>query len=345
MRLWKRRHLKKFFGAGRVRFEDNPVRAAERAVKVDASLVCWSEPDPKLLRAAENRDCDLLRIEDGFLRSRGLGAELVPPLSLVRDATGIYFDPRQPSDLEHLIRQSVNLPPVSLERAKRLRETLLKLRLTKYNVGSTVSFDRPDGMDTVLVVGQVEDDASVVCGAASPLNTNCALLSAARKARPDAYLIYKPHPDVEAGLRKGRISADAADIVARNAEPDALIGAADEVWTMTSLLGFEALIRGVKVVCAGRPFFAGWGITTDLPCVLDAAIGSRRAGVNPSLDGLTHATLIDYPRYHDPVTEHACPVEVAIERLASGQPAKTGQGLRLLSKLQGLLVSQEPFWR
>ena len=36
-----------------------------------------------------------VRVEDGFLRSKGLGARLIPPLSLVTDDLGIYYDPRR----------------------------------------------------------------------------------------------------------------------------------------------------------------------------------------------------------------------------------------------------------
>src|SRR4051812_4800189 len=46
----------------------------------------------------------LVRVEDGFLRSVGLGADLVSPLSWVFDDQGIYFDPRQPSALESLLQ-------------------------------------------------------------------------------------------------------------------------------------------------------------------------------------------------------------------------------------------------
>ena len=345
MRLWKRGHLRRFFGSGRVRFEEDAVQAADKAADLGASLLCWSKPPAELERDAAKRNLDLSRVEDGFLRSRGLGAKLVPPLSLVRDTTGIYFDATRPSDLENLIGASRELPPAALDRARRLREKLIDLRLTKYNVGSSDQPAAPEDKTAILVVGQVEDDASVIYGAAQPLNTNEALLNAARAERPDGFLIYKPHPDVEAGLRKGDIAAKTADLVVRNADPVALLDIVDEVWTISSLLGFEALIRGVNVVCAGRPFYAGWGLTTDLPCALDDALGERRSGAQPTLDGVIHAALIDYPRYHDPATGSPCPVEVAVERLASGTVTEPGPRLRLLSKLQGLLASHDPFWR
>jgi hypothetical protein len=83
---------------------------------------------------------------------------------------------------------------------------------------------------------------------------------------------------------------------------------------MTSGLGFEALIRGVPVTTLGAPFYAGWGLTTDL-----GEVPPRRRA-RPSLPALVHATLVAYPRYHDPVTGLPCPVEVAVERLAEDSP-------------------------
>ncbi|MEM8579515.1 MAG: capsular polysaccharide biosynthesis protein, partial [Pseudomonadota bacterium] len=110
------------------------------------------------------------------------------------------------------------------------------------------------------------------------------------------------------------------------------------VWTMTSLTGFEALLRGVPVTVTGAPFYAGWGLTRDLGDVPPR----RRARV--TLEGLVHAALIDYPRYRDPVSGLPCTVEVVAERLATGA-VRQGPGLRNLSKLQGLVASYAHLWR
>jgi len=142
-------------------------------------------------------------------------------------------------------------------------------------------------------------------------------------------------------LRVGAV-ADAqelADLVAVQADPVALLEQVDEVWTMTSLLGFEALLRGVKVTTLGAPFYAGWGLTHDR-----AEIPTRRQ-TKPDLAGLVHATLIDYPRYFDPVTGQPCPVEVAVERLAQGKVGHPGLANRSLSKLQGILSTYAHLWR
>jgi capsular polysaccharide export protein len=146
-------------------------------------------------------------------------------------------------------------------------------------------------------------------------------------------ILWKPHPDVEAGLRPGAVTAAdlrMADVTLSGIDAAAALGTADEVWTMTSTLGFEALLRGLPVTCLGMPFYAGWGLTRDLM----PAPAWRTA--RPDLPALVHAVLIDYPRYLDPVTGLPCPVEVAVDRLAAGELPMPGPWLGLLSKLQGL---------
>ncbi|TQV68919.1 capsular polysaccharide biosynthesis protein [Aliiroseovarius halocynthiae] len=341
MRLWKRRPLAEFFKADTAMiFDDNAVRAADGAETMERPLMVWAgkeAPDHSTHRPP-------LRVEDGFLRSRGLGAALVPPLSLVRDDLGIYYDPTRESRLEHHIAASTTLPDHARDRTHRLVAQITKNRLGKYNLDRPLPVgltDLHDGL-RILVPGQVEDDASIRLGA-TEVATNLDLLKRARADNPDAVIIYKPHPDVEAGLRDGHIPPDVAanyaDMVADQADPIALLDHVDALWTMTSTMGFEALLRGVPVTCLGAPFYAGWGLTTDL-----GDIPERRTA-RPDLIALVHAVLIDYPRYFDPITKTACPVEVVVDRLATGTLPKGRPGTRILAKLQGLFASYAYLWR
>ena len=340
MRLWKRRPLQQVFGRHRpMVFARTPEQAQSIARATGRRPMTWGTTTPNLP--------DLLRIEDGFLRSRGLGADLIPPLSLVTDDLGIYYDPTRESRLERLILAP--LPPGGSLRAERLVAQITALNLSKYNLSGRALPDLPHG-HRILVPGQVEDDASIRLGTAD-VRTNLALLQATRAANPDAVLIYKPHPDVEAGLRPGVIPPETlttlADLVATKADPLALIAACDEVWTLTSTLGFEALLRGTPVTTLGAPFYAGWGLTRDLGPVparrLRRPDGSLQP--RPTLAALAHAALIAYPRYHDPVTGRPCPPEVALHRLAHGPIPHPGRANRLLAKLQGALASHAWLWR
>lgn len=323
MRLWKRSALNGAFGQYKaMRFDPKTPAPARRAMT-------WGAGAGPLTSA---------RLEDGFLRSRGLGAELVPPLSLVVDPDGIYFDATHPSRLETLIAQSVDLPQAAHDRAAALMQRIVKAKLSKYNLhGASVPKDRR--RKSILVPGQVESDASIQYGALD-VRTNAALLAATRAANPDAVILYKPHPDVEAGLRDGAVpnALDFADRVLDRADPIAAIQAVDQVWTMTSLLGFEALLHGTHVHCLGHPFYAGWGLTSD------AAPHPRRLA-HPMLTGLVHAALIDYPRYFDPVSGLPCAPEVAVDRLAHGIAPHQSPALRALAKLQGVFSTYAHWWR
>lgn len=340
MRLWKRPHLQHFFGAEkRLLFAGDPVRAATRAKAEGRGLLVWAGQESEALVSAA-AGLPLARVEDGFLRSRGLGAELVPPVSLVADDRGIYYDPARESALERLI--AAGPPPGGERRAERLVAQIRLAGLSKYNLDHGALPELPPGR-RILVPGQVEDDASIRLGAGVE-HTNLALLARVRAENPGSVVIYKPHPDVEAGLRAGAVTDEAlsahADVVVRDASPADLIEAVDEVWTITSLLGFEALIRGKRVTCLGMPFYAGWGLTRDL-----FPAPARRNKARPGLAALAHAALIAYPRYRDPVSGLPCPPEVAVDRLARREVPKPGKANRTLSKLQGVFASQPWLWR
>lgn len=218
-----------------------------------------------------------------------------------------------------------------------LRRSIIASGISKYNLKGGELLDMLK-VWRILVVGQVEDDASIRLGTGE-VCTNLGLLQAARVANPDAYIVYKPHPDVEAGLRVGALGPqNFSDVIMVDADPVKLIEACDEVWTMTSVLGFEALLRGKDVTCLGTPFYAGWGLTRDL-----GAASARRGGT-VTLDQLVHATLVDYPRYMDPVSGLPCSAELIVDRLAEGRAAKPPM-LRILAKLQGLFAGHASIWR
>ncbi len=339
MRSWKRPQMARFLG--KPRFEDSPQKAAGLAAKKDARVVVWASKNSyELQTACANAGVPLWQMEDGFLRSRGLGAALTPAESVVVDDLGIYYNPLTPSRLERLIAASETLPNAALKRATALIGMTTRAQLSKYNLSlPSPRLNIPAGQRVILVPGQVEDDASIRFGTGE-VCTNQALLAATRKANPEAYIIYKPHPDVEAGLRVGVVenAAKLADTIADHAAILPLIETADEVWTMTSLTGFEALLRGKAVTCLGLPFYAGWGLTTDL------GPQSDRRTATPSLAALTHATLIDYPLYLDPKTGQPCAPELLVERLEAGE-GKRRWRLKLLAKLQGQFASYAHLWR
>lgn len=317
MSLRKRRHLRAFLPGTRLRALGNGDEAMP-----GETVVVWAS-SPQAASLSGRSDLTVLRVEDGFLRSVGLGAQLTRPLSWVIDSRGIYYDPGRPSDLEHLLA-TTDFAPGMLARASRLRHRITAHGLSKYNVGN----DRWPGLgrgatgrEVVLVAGQVETDASIRSGCGTGIATNLALLEAARQAHPDAWLVYKPHPDVVAGLRKaGRGEADSVrfcDEVVTEAPISRLIDLASTVHVMTSLTGFEALLRDKKVHCHGLPFYAGWGLTVDSqPCP------RRRRRL--ALDELVAGTLICYPRYVNAANGLPATPEQALDDLIAWRARDAG---------------------
>jgi capsular polysaccharide export protein len=284
------------------------------------------------LRQLADRRALTVEIEDGFIRSAGLGADCVPPQSIVVDRLGVHFDARKPSDLECLLGQA-ELSSDLLARAAALSSRIVALGLSKYDIGQE-PLERRSAKRHILVLGQVEDDRAVL-EAAGGMLSNAELLRRVRSHEPDAYILYKPHPDVEAGHRKGAIADRAAclhaDEVVRTPSISSWIDLVDEVHVNSSLAGFEALMRGKDVTTYGVPFYAGWGLTCDRGPV------PARRNRKRSLDELVAICLLLYPRYVDPRTNLPCPPEVLIDRLADPQRAAGKGFLVALRRTQGWL--------
>jgi capsular polysaccharide export protein len=282
-------------------------RSLDKALQIaksnNGAVAAWGGDATRIRQSLEDQNIELITVEDGYVRSVGLGAAFVPALSFCADRRGIYFDPSRSSSLEHFL-ETGEFDQAGLTRARALLQAIVESGITKYNLEEREAARIPEGKKLVLVVGQVASDQSVRLGAASQFaaepirrgGANLALLKAARARHPDAHLIYKPHPDVEAGLKNGRIPSDLAlelcDTIAVRTTVKSLFALRPHVETLTSLAGFEALLRGLTVTCHGQPFYAGWGLTEDLK----PSNRHRRL----TLDQLVYGALIEYPRYVSP---------------------------------------------
>ena len=290
-------------------------------------LFFWgANPPVGLEDLAEACWAHTVRVEDGFVRSVGLGSDLIRPQSLVLDERGIYFDATRESDLEHML----NMETFSEEEfatARKVRKFIVEHGITKYNLEPRVLVNWPTaGRRILLVPGQVEDDASIRLGCTS-VKTNLGLLEAVRNANPEAFIVYKPHPDVVSMNRKGRLAADVAkrfaDHVETNVSVISCIEASDEVHTMTSLSGFDALLRGKRVVTYGQPFYAGWGLTEDR-AENPTAFARRKRRL--SLDELVAGALLRYPIYWDWDLKGYTTCEAVLHRIVEQRSALEATG-------------------
>jgi capsule polysaccharide export protein KpsC/LpsZ len=313
---WKRQRIRQLLGASDTPMARSAAQAVDIAQKRGGAIAGWATRLPDgLPEKAAAAGVPLWRIEDGFIRSAGLGAALHLPSSIVLDQAGIYYDPTAPSDLEHILSHR-DFDDQETMRAQALIDALRRLRVTKYNLCGA-QIDLPADRRISLVIGQVADDASMQLGAAG--KDTDALITAARAADPTALLVYKPHPDVVAGLRSGVLDCD-ADLVMPHADLLSLIDRADAVHVLTSLTGFEALLRGKTVHVHGQPFYAGWGLTNDYA-------PPPRRGRDLTLAQLVAGALIAYPRYCHPETGERIAVEELVALLAARQAKRSNVGL------------------
>jgi len=312
--LWKQKHILAFFSNQEKHiFSHSLSHALAHGLDSKSTIYIWGKkPFSAIESYAKEHNIPLLRVEDGFVRSVSLGSDLTKAYSIVLDSKGIYFDPTQESDLEYILTTHTFDNEI-LQRSQKLQQYLIENKISKYNSlqDQTVELENLKETQTVVLVpGQVEDDASIIYGANGM--TNLSLLKQTRKHKPDAYIIYKPHPDVLAGNRKGNVATDTAlkycDTIITKASVDSVLVLCDEVHTMTSLVGFEALIRGKKVITYGLPFYAGWGLTTDKK-------QCERRSDTKTLNELVAAAFILYPHYIHPKTNKLCEIELLLKEI------------------------------
>lgn len=302
---WKRKYVIGFLNEYNVFFFSSNMEMEQLHIAMRVAhnpvFIIWGRNTPAHISSyAKIYQIPIHFIEDGFIRSIGLGANHIPPLSLCLDKTGLYYDANQPSDLENILNTyDFDKNTKLISEARKSIEFIKQHHLSKYNdtnQGLAESLYGPKTNERILVLGQVEDDQSLIYGC-DVVITNVRLIQKALEENPNAQIIYKPHPDVLFGKRKEL--SDLAEIEdkveifkARMSLADALYGV-DRVYTLTSLGGFEALIYGVPVTTFGAPFYSGWGLTDDRQIV-------ARRKRKLTLEQVFAAAYILYPRYRTP---------------------------------------------
>lgn len=307
--VWKQDILRKYFPDRQFVFAPMHLTAQDLKEKYadflqpDRDVFVWSLTAPAgIATVIEQAGARLHILEDGFLRSNRPFASRSMPLSLAIDTRTAHFDAGRASDLEVLLETyPFNNEPTLLDRATSGMKALLESGVTKYNGGARMSADALYGEKTrkrVLVLGQVDGDASIRFGCPSGV-TQTDLIHAAVAENPDCEVIFRPHPDIVNGVRPSAIDLESLSRVCRIVTTPASLSDAfktiDKVYTLTSLGGFEAMIRGLPVTVFGYPFYAGWGLTDDR-----AGIDRRKRRL--TIEQLFAGAYLLYPKYFDPAT-------------------------------------------
>lgn len=256
--------------------------------------------EKKLYKKLKKENCYI--VEDGFIRSFGLGSDLISPKSIVLDKKGIYFNSLIVSDLETILNKLKIINCNQLNRVKNLIKLIIKNKITKYNIDNIVpnndNFTKFVSKKIILFLGQVTSDSSLIYGSFRFKN-ELSVIKKIKQINKNIFILYKPHPDVLSGNKKGsdlNFIKKFVNFVATDLSIHDCLELADEVHTLTSLGGFDALIRGKKVVTYGAPFYAGWGLTKDMDKSSPAFTRRKR---KLTLEELVYGCLIKYPIYWD----------------------------------------------
>lgn len=279
-------------------------------------FIIWGRAIPENVRSfIYDNPIKVYHIEDGFLRSVGLGANRHLPYSICLDKTGFYYDYTTPSELELLLADyDFDANKELMDLAKQSIDQIKSMNLSKYNDVRTAIAPLiygPKVKQRILVIGQVEDDQSLLFGC-EKIMTNVELIQMVAAENPDAQIIYKPHPDIMAGLRKEISQTEqVSHLVEILRTSISLVDAlyeVDRVYTLTSLAGFEAMMHGVEVTTIGAPFYAGWGLTDDRQII-------ERRVRKLSFEQIFAAAYILYPRYINPLNKKKSSISKVISTI------------------------------
>jgi len=227
---------------------------------VNPVIYIWGYKAPQFfIDYIREQDLDIFFLEDGFIRSGPNDKPGAPPLSIVMDSQAPYFDTTRPNDLTDLITNfDFTQENYDEALAQEMLDYYVSHRVSKYNHQPYVDVVPIYGEKTkkrILVLGQVPHDDSLKYGGGDGI-TLLDVVNQAIEENPHAQIIVKPHP----------MTLDDPSTVSALNELDCLIltqsihlvdalETVDHVYTITSLGGFEALLRGKKVTVLGRPFY------------------------------------------------------------------------------------------
>lgn len=297
----------------------NSILSIERFEIKPEVFIVWGYTDSLLLKIyAKYKKISIYRIEDGFIRSSELGATHSTPYSLIIDTKGLHYNHEEPSDIEEILNNG-SFTKEELTTAKTCLNLMHELRLSKYNPPSIESpkTGQIKIRKIIAVLGQVDNDMSVRLGNPDRW-TMTDLIQLAKYENPDADIVYRPHPEIYRGYQKSKFRMRQVEKICKLSTPDMplmdFLDNVDHVYTITSLSGLEALLRGIKVTVVGGAFYAGWGLTDD-------RVDFPRRKSKLTLTELFSGIYLKYPRYLADIENSAIGFQAACFRIKADHDA------------------------
>ncbi|KZL17741.1 General stress protein A [Pseudovibrio axinellae] len=255
-------------------------------------------------------------IESSFFASFGgyfddtLDGKYRRPIGFVIDDIRYYFDARGPSRLEiELNKSGPIINDKQIARSKSLIRKIIDSRITKYN--AYVSNERKDMSafeGVVLVVDQKRSDMSIeLARSDNGVVTN--MLDQALSENPNKVILFKWHPDnihmnAEIHIKNREMIIEVRD----EFSTVDILDVCSKVYTISSQVGFEALLRDKEVVVYGQPFYSGWGLTDDRN-------KNHRRTEKRTIEELFYLTCVKNSIYFEGKTGNTISMEQSIENI------------------------------
>lgn len=233
-------------------------------------------------------------------------------LGYLVDDLGYPFDSRQPSRLERMLNDpAFAITQAQRARARSLIERIVREKVTRYNIGPAPLAGAFDARPGSVLVAMQASNAAVVEFAGGVEGSLEAMTLAACAENRGASVYLRHDPDVPADQRPTfeRYVHRNLSVVADEVPLPFLLDGCDTVYTLSSEIGFEALVRGKRVVTFGQPFYAGWGLTEDRN-----PVGRRTA--SRTIEEIFHAVCIELSVYVDPSTGTLVEMERMLDLVA-----------------------------
>ncbi|MBR0555834.1 hypothetical protein J5J10_09095 [Ciceribacter sp. L1K23] len=225
------------------------------------------------------------------------------------DDLGFAFDSRQASRLERMLNDPhYALTERQTARARRLIARIVSGRFTCYNKrmpGDATPFNATPGH--VVVIGQPARDVLIEFAAAAPRDgEQMVKVACAENPERQVYVTQPFEGTLETRTVASRSRVRNLEVIAEDIRIVDLLDGCSAVYTLSSTSGFEALMRGKRVVTFGQPFYAGWGLTDDRNPV-------RRRTERRTVEELFHVACIELSVYVNPKTGKLVEIEDALD--------------------------------
>ncbi|GAB5459475.1 MAG: hypothetical protein Hens3KO_25050 [Henriciella sp.] len=263
----------------------------------------------KARKIVAKSQAELALVEYGLISAMGIPSLADFKFSLIVDDLGIFFDTTTRSRTEQLILDGDG-DPILKARAKKFIQTVVEHDIVKYNDSPKMALEDVGNKRKILVMDQTSGDLSIEFGQCHKFDFSSMLEHAL--AQDNAHVFLKLHPETVQGVKDANYDlrtlqgVENLTLIVDNCNAMHLIKQVDEVYVMTSGAGLEALMVGKPVTCFGVPFYAGWGLTTDMQ-----PFSNER--VERTLEDVIAAVFLKQTLWFDPITQQETTAERCLE--------------------------------